>query len=149
MLIFEPERHRVAAPKMSAAFFIYITLRLGLLQLPFQPGILRRQVGRGRALRLRIGVPRRARPRLAELPYPAAQLRLVDAEFRCDIHDRQPARLDALRSLPLELIRKIPALLLLHRTLLPLARKPIMGVHQSGAGSPPYRRRPEWVEDRY
>src|SRR6056297_1855660 len=59
----------------------------------------------------------------------------MDAQFRRDIHERQPARLDALRSLPLELIRKIPALLLLHRTLLPLARKPIMGVHLSGAGS--------------
>jgi hypothetical protein len=53
----------------------------------------------------------------------------MDAQFRVDIHDRQPARLDALRSLSLELIRKIPALLLLHRTLLPLARKPIIGVH--------------------
>ena len=35
---------------------------------------------------------------------------------------------------PLERLRKIPALLF-HRTLFPLARKPILGVHQSGAGS--------------
>jgi hypothetical protein len=73
--------------------------------------ILLRQVGRGRALRLRGGAPRRSRPRLAELPYPTAQLRLVDAQFRRDIHDRQPAHLDAIHGLPLELVRKIPALL--------------------------------------
>ena len=42
---------------------------------------LRRQVGRGQALRLADGAPRRARPRLAELPCPAAQLRLMDAQF--------------------------------------------------------------------
>lgn len=58
MLIHEPERHRVAARKMNAVFQD-IMLRLGLLQLPFPPGILCRRVGRGRALRLRNGAPHR------------------------------------------------------------------------------------------
>ena len=71
--------------------------------------ILRRQVGRGRALRLADGAPRRARPRLVGLPCPAAQLRLMDAQFRRDIHDRHPARLDALHGLALDLIREILA----------------------------------------
>ena len=102
--------------------------------------IFRRQVGRGRALRLADGAPRRARPRLAELPCPAAQLRLMDAQFRRNIHDRQSARLHALRGLSLDLIREIPALLLLHWTRLPLARKPIMGFHSIGAGSDTYSR---------
>jgi hypothetical protein len=42
----------------------------------------------------------------------------VHAELGCDLKERQPTRLDTLRILPLELIRKMPALLLLHRTLL-------------------------------
>jgi len=48
------------------------------------------------------------------------------------IHDRKPARLDALRGLPLELIRKIPALLLLHRTLLTWLESPSWASTQSG-----------------
>ena len=38
--------HLMALPKMSTAFFKISRFRLGLLQLPFQPGVLRRKVGR-------------------------------------------------------------------------------------------------------
>lgn len=79
------------------------------------------------------GVMRRcagARPRLAELPSPAAQLCLVNARFRRHTCDQQPARLHVLRRLSLELIRKIPAFRPLHQTLLLLTRKPGMGVRR-------------------
>jgi len=49
--------------------------------------------------------------------------------------DRRSACLDALHGLPLELIRKIPALLLLRWALLAVTRKLIMGVQHSRAGS--------------
>ena len=103
MLIFEPEAHRVAAPKMSAAFLIY--------HAPSGP-----------------------------FAAPVSTFAIVARSCRrraigpSDDGDGATMPLDAPRSLPLELIRKIPALLLLHRTLLALARKPIMGVYQSGAG---------------
>jgi hypothetical protein len=42
----------------------------------------------------------------------------MHADLCRDLKEAQPTRLNALHSLPLELIRDIPALLLLYRTLL-------------------------------
>ena len=135
MLILEPERHRAAAPKSEPCAVAH---RGAIGSSPMGDGSstmasaasfeMSRSVWAFCSSCLNRAFYA-ARPRLAELPYPAAQLRLVDAQFRRDIDDRQPALPDALHGLPLELIRKIPALRLLQRTLLPLARKPIMGVH--------------------
>jgi hypothetical protein len=54
----------------------------------------------------------------SELPDPSPKLALVHAELGCALEPMQPVRLNTLHSLPLELVRKMPALLLLHQTLL-------------------------------
>ena len=82
----------------------------------------------------RDGAPRRRpSPKLAKLPYPAAQLRFMDAQFRRDIHDREPARLDALHRLPLELMPENTGASCSPSDTPPLARKLIMGVPQTPA----------------
>jgi hypothetical protein len=49
---------------------------------------------------------------------------LLKPQFFCNAAGRKPTRLHPIDSLPLELIRKIPALPLLHRTLLSWLESP-------------------------
>jgi hypothetical protein len=91
----------------------------GPLQLTLEAGVLHGQVRRRRPRHLSGGpATHRQRIALVELPSPPPELALMHADLCRDLKEAQPTRLNALHSLPLELIREIPALLLLYRTLL-------------------------------